>query len=298
MTLHHRFRRQHRFFEFLRDFHGLFQDFGRSRRRRELAGGFLILGLLLRGLPGGFGSLPRGVRHEIGIDAAPRQPGHSDCACRSKQVPPHLVAPEADGDGSRSEVALRRLEPEQMQIDHVGRDVQQLFGDADLGNERFTAEAHAAEARVVAGDDLLGFFEFVVVVEQQHRQRLVERGAAHRVQIKPGVRNLVGDKARAAVGAGAIAAREPAQAELAVAEKREPQAGAVFGDNQQVGALELYFVEQPGADHRQQVDACHGQAAVGYRQEPAGDKIRDWSAPKTGSGRHAACRCRGPAARR
>jgi hypothetical protein len=77
----------------------------------------------------------------------------------------------------------------------------------------------------------------------------VKRHHAQRVQIETRVGNLLGVILDGLAGA-AIDTRQPADAQLLVAEKAQSQSGAVDRYNQQVGLLEFELFDQLCADGR------------------------------------------------
>jgi hypothetical protein len=135
------------------------------------------------------------------------------------------------------------------------------------------AEAHAFEAGILARDARGHFGELVAAVDQENPQGLVQGHRAQRVKVETGIGNFLGEIAHAVLRPAAVAAREPAQPELAVAEKSQPQAPGVLRHQQQVGGLLVELLHQRDANHRQQVYAGDRQAARDDRLQPVGKQV-------------------------
>jgi hypothetical protein len=122
-------------------------------------------------------------------------------------------------------------------------------------------------------DRLLEFGEGVVGVYDQNGQALIERHHAHRMQVKPRIRNFLGVTLDRGLPRE-VDAGEAAEAQPLVAEERQSRAGAVDRYRQQIGLLDLQFFDQILADGRQQVDSGNRQSALGDRLHPRLDQFR------------------------
>ncbi|HKW94104.1 MAG TPA: UbiA-like polyprenyltransferase, partial [Methylomirabilota bacterium] len=234
---HHPLRGVRRLAQPLCDLHGLLQVLRGRRGLRKLARRFQILRREKGGLPGGILRVPAQGRHVGQVDGGPDQRSASQRSATGVDPAPGLVALVARGRAGRREVASRGPDAEQAQRDRVGR-VEQLIRDAQARHDFAAPYAQALEARVLAADGRRDFFEIVVAVQQHHRELLVERHRAQRVQVEPGVRYFLGDEAGAILRPDAFPARQAGEPELAVAEEREPQSADALEHQQQPGRLD------------------------------------------------------------
>ena len=102
---------------------------------------------------------------------------------------------------------------------------------------------------------------------------LVERHRAQCVQVEPRIGYFLSKVTGAIFRPAAVPARQPAQPELAVEEESEPQSRGVLRHEEEVGCLHVELLEQPRADHRQQVDPGQRHPARGHHLLPARDQI-------------------------
>ncbi len=110
------------------------------------------------------------------------------------------------------------------------------------------------------------------MVEENHAHRFVKGCCAQGMQVEPGIGYFVDEGAALHVRAGVTTAQS-AQPECAVAEKSEPDAGGMCGDQQQVVGLAAEDGQDAGGHHRQQKNAADRQFVLDQHVEPGRDDV-------------------------